>query len=553
MNLQTKTKAELLYFYLPLLIICLLGSSLRLEQFTQQVLLDDEWHVVHQLLKGQAGNLFQSFGHADFSIPLALLYWLQLKLFGLSEAGMRWPMMLAGIATLVVFPLYVRKYFDDKSTLIFSVLLAISPLLIIYSRTARPYSLTLLLSLVALAAFNRFVAAEKVPWRPGLTYLICAVLSAWLHLITLPLVMAPFIVLGLPALLSGNRSRIRRISWLALVTAMGLFALILPPLLSHPEALGAKLGIQGPGWDTFYGALFVWLGTPSLIIVTAGIALAVFGAGRLWHGFPLIPGLLTGLGMTLGIILLARPAWVHNPLTFARYLLPAIPLLLLSIALGFSRFSDVLVNKWGGRGGSLFWVLCGFGLFFTVSYSPLNQILARPNSNSLHIGLQVDFRSEYNSVSNYQKHIPLSPFWQLLASFPQDSLKIAASPFYFESYDWDVLRWEQISHQRVMPGYLNGFCLKNRWGEVPDGNGFRFRNVGYLKSPRGLQDRGFDLLVFQKPFVMKVDGVEVELGAGTGDCEKAYLELYSKPVYEDEWLLVFPLSNQMRSQFDAER
>ena len=92
-------KSELPYFYLPFLIIILIGSYLRLDQFAQQVLLDDEWHVVHQLLKGNAGYLFQTFSRADFSVPLALLYWLQLQLFGLSEAGMRWPMMLAGIST----------------------------------------------------------------------------------------------------------------------------------------------------------------------------------------------------------------------------------------------------------------------------------------------------------------------------------------------------------------------------------------------------------------------------------------------------------------------
>jgi len=27
-----------------------IGAWLRLNQFTQQVLLDDEWHVIHQLL-----------------------------------------------------------------------------------------------------------------------------------------------------------------------------------------------------------------------------------------------------------------------------------------------------------------------------------------------------------------------------------------------------------------------------------------------------------------------------------------------------------------------
>ena len=131
-------------FYLIFFVIVLIGILLRLDQFLLQVLLDDEWHVIHQLLVKGPKELFLTFGHADFSIPLALMYWLELKLFGLSETGMRWPMMLAGLITLIVFPLYIRNFFSTRTTLIFSALLAMSPMLVIYSRTARPYALTLL-------------------------------------------------------------------------------------------------------------------------------------------------------------------------------------------------------------------------------------------------------------------------------------------------------------------------------------------------------------------------------------------------------------------------
>jgi hypothetical protein len=244
---------------------------------------------------------------------------------------------------------------------------------------------------------------------------------------------------------------------------------------------------------------------------------------------------------------------VNIPLTLARYLLPVVPLLLLAISLGISQLSEGISNKWGDRGKWAGWAALGFGLLVTVHYSPLHSILASPNSNSTHSGLQVDFRAEHNPVLQYQKNFPLSQFWRQLASFPRDSLKIVASPFYFESFHWDALRWEQISHQRVMPGYLTGFCLKHRGGEVPDGDGFRFRNVGYSGNPQGLIDRGFDLVIFQKPVMMMIDGVEVDLGSGTSDCLRAHQKLYSEPVYEDELLLVFPLSEKVRSQFDAER
>ncbi len=186
-------------------------------------------------------------------------------------------------------------------------------------------------------------------------------------------------------------------------------------------------------------------------------------------------------------------------------------------------------------------------------YSPLPKILAKPNSNSLHSVYQFDFRDEKNLISLYQKDFPVSPFWQQLASFPRDSLKIAASPFSFETQHWDAVRWEQISHQRVMPGYLSGFCTEHRWGEVPLGDGFRFRNVGYLSDQNDLIGRGFDLVVYQKPFKVLTNDGEKEFGVDTANCELKIREQFPAPVYEDQWLVAFPLSEQMKKQFDATR
>ena len=181
MKTPASIRLESPWFYLAFAVIVILGVRLRLDQFTLQVLLDDEWHVVHQLLAKSPKEMVQSFGRSDFSIPLALLYRVELKLLGLSELGMRWPMMLAGIVVLLSFPLYLRRYFDDKTILIFTFLLATSPILILYSRTARPYALTLLLSILAVALFRKFAEAEKPSSKTGVLYFLCTVTSVWLH------------------------------------------------------------------------------------------------------------------------------------------------------------------------------------------------------------------------------------------------------------------------------------------------------------------------------------------------------------------------------------
>lgn len=535
-------------FYLVLLVMVSIGAYLRLDQFLQQVLLDDEWHVIHQLLAKGPKELFLTYGHADFSIPLALLYWLESKLFGLSETAMRWPMMLAGLVSLLVFPLYVRKFFGNKVALFFSMLLAISPMLVLYSRLARPYALTLLLSLLALGAFHRCIEVERSWLKFGLAYTSCAIASAWLHLISLPLLVAPFLVLGVPALVKRDWQRVFRVFCLGAMTFTGLLALMLPPVLGHPEALTGKLGVHAPDLQTYYGVFFVWLGTPSLVVVLISGLLAALGAGLAWRGMPLITSLVAGLGLIVISILLTQPAWVHNPLTLARYLLPAIPLLLLAISLGLVRMHELLARHWGGKGKSGSWALTLSLLLLTVYFSPLFRVLANPNSNSLHSAFQFDFRDDKNLILRYQRDFPVSPFWQQLSSLPRDTLKIAASPFSFETHNWKAVLWEQASRQRVMPGNLMGVCVDHRWGEVPRGNGFRFQNVGYLGDPGDLVNRAFDLVVFQKPVRVKTYQGEVDLWTDTAMCEEVLRGILPETVYEDEWLLVFPLSEVVREQ-----
>ncbi len=534
-------------FYLIFVCLVIIGIYLRLDQFYLQVLLDDEWHAVHQLLQKTPKELFLSIGYADYSIPLALLYFVEAKYFGLSELLMRWPMMLAGIASLFVLPLYMRKRFGDRLVLVFAGLLAISPLLIIYSRTARPYSLTLLFSLLAIAAFYRFVAADKNQWQVAAVYICAGVLSVWLHLISLPLVLAPFLTLGLTALYQRDWESVSRMFWLGMVTGICLLVLLLPPLLAHPQALVAKLGIDDFSIETVSGALFLWFGTSSSVLVVVSLVLAGIGSRRLWRELKILPAILLGLALTLIVMFLSQPAWVRHSLTFARYLLVLMPLLLLALALGLLRVSD-WVNRVFGKFGKLLVIFFGFGYIgFVIATSPVQKFLAKPNSNSLHLIYKFDFRTEKNVIAKQQANIPVSQFWAKFSSLPADSMKIAAAPFYFESYNWNAVRWEEISGQRVMPAYLLGLCGNQRWGEVPNNHNYRFKNAGYAIDKEDLIRRGFDFLVFQKAVTYLTAQGRLSLGEKTMNCERKLRDNLPLPVYEDEWLIAFPLSSGARA------
>ncbi len=182
---------------------------------------------------------------------------------------------------------------------------------------------------------------------------------------------------------------------------------------------------------------------------------------------------------------------MHHPQTFARYLLPALVLFLLAVASGVSRLSGVIERRFAGYGARVFSIFALGLIVLMAAYSPLQKTLVKPNSNTLHSVFRFDYRQHENLIYRYQQDFPVSIFWQDLARLPADSVKIAVAPFSFETNHWDAARWEKISRQRVMPGYFTGLCVDQRAGEVPAGQGFRFRNVGYLADQQDLLQARF--------------------------------------------------------------
>ncbi len=98
--------------------------------------------------------------YADYSIPLTVYFRGLYDTVGITEWGMRAPMLVAGIALVAVAPLLARPWASAPVRATWAVLLAVSPLLVYMSRTARPYALTALLATLALIAFERWYRGE---------------------------------------------------------------------------------------------------------------------------------------------------------------------------------------------------------------------------------------------------------------------------------------------------------------------------------------------------------------------------------------------------------
>ena len=536
------------------------GVWLRLDQIGSQLLLDDEWHAVYRVVHEAPAEVFLDFGHSDSSIPLTLLYLFESRAFGLSEMGMRWPLLTAGVATLVLFPWYAARHVGRAEAILFAALLAISPLLYFFSRTARPYALTLLLVYAAHVAFRRYV--EDHGGAALALYAACATLAAWLHPVVVPFVVAPFIPSAWAALRNPSgtpKAMLLRLAVPALAAGAPMTALILPPLLVHPESLSLKSGIDLPRMDTLIGVWYAWFGTGSTIALLICGAFAIAGASVVWRRLPEAGSMLAGIALCVLTIVATRPAWIHNPLTFGRYLLPILPLLLLSTACGAARVGRAANLAIAARHVSPALArACGAAvaavpLLALATSTPLSPVLMHPNDNTLHGLYQFDFRRAHNPIVTFMDGIPLSPWWANLADRPPGSITVAVAPFPTESVGWDAPRWQRLSRQRMLSGFLTRLCANTRTNEVPDDARFRFRNAVHLGDDAALAARGVDFVAWQKPYRYLANGIDAPVGADVAPCATALTARFGSPVYEDEWLAVYRPRDRARGAGDVGR
>lgn len=442
--------------WLPfLLALVAAGLFLRWWQLGAQLLIDDEWHALRVAMDRPWTGIINRFGVADHSIPLTLLYRV-LHVHGLlSEWSMRLPLVVAGSLVLAL-PWWLRRELPRATVLAWTGLLAVSPLLVYFSRTARPYALLALLGPLALIAFVRWQRGQGRHWLP--VWLGAAAFATWLHPLSLVFTGWPFVHYGLSALrrwrVDATEARARLLRLLAAGTA---FLLVLAILLALPlttdwAALSGKAGTTSLGWSGLWRALRMLAGTGVAPVAVAWLALVLHGSWRLWQRDR--EQALVWLGAAVagaGVIALLRPAWVAHPLVMTRYMAPVVPLLLLAAAEGVAGLVARLPRPAAP-------VAVAAMLAALVLAGPLPTWMHWPNQFMGHLRYSFEFAPQDNPYELLAGPVRLPGFLQDLAARPAGSLTVVVAPALVHSNFEPAPWWQPVHRQFLRSAVLAPAC-----------------------------------------------------------------------------------------------
>jgi hypothetical protein len=337
--------------------VIIVGIILRLWHWSSQALLDDEWHALNFVFNRSFIDVFMQQGLGANSIPVNVYSWIVLHTTGWSEPWLRLPSIVAGIAALIIIPLLVRRIWGNSVAGVTAALLAVSPVVIFYSRIMRPYAPAMLLATTSVLLTMLWMMEGRR--RDLLLSALCGSLAIYYHLYTAIPVGIPFLV-ALAAVLKPVGQRLgltleSKSPFTDLQIAAGIMAAIDGVLVVIPNALNPwwSHGIHNMDHANLQTAVTVL----SLISGTRNPLLMTIALGLLLIGLVLIVirsrimGVAIVLSFSIFSIVMATTTQdgAHAGIQVARYGITFLPLSFVAIAV-----ASVWIGEFLRRSFSLF-------------------------------------------------------------------------------------------------------------------------------------------------------------------------------------------------------
>jgi len=312
--------------YLWLAVILAVAAFMRFYHYTSFSFSNDELSAINRLRFNSFHELVEKGFYVDGhpgGVQVMLWYWI--KLFGVSEASLRFPFVIFGILAVLFAFLVGRQLFGSVSGLFTAAAIAFLEFPLLYSQIARPYGSGLFFCLLNFWFWFR-VVDEKMynsGTRPARIanlagYAVSAALCMYNHYFSFLLAA----VIGLTGLFLVKR-RMLAGYLLAGITACLLFLPHLYITLNHLtyKGVGLWLGKPTPAWIAEH-ILFIFNHQVWLMIITLLVAavLAKLNLKRLVNNkYRIVVMLFFLLPMAIGYIYSVRvnPVLQHPVLIFS--------------------------------------------------------------------------------------------------------------------------------------------------------------------------------------------------------------------------------------------
>lgn len=513
------------------------GAFLRLCQISGQILVGDEWHGARVAIYKNLPYIFTHFGKADNCIPLTLYYKLLLNTIGLSELGFHSLPLLFGLASLILFPLVIRRLFEERTLFLFSSLVAISPFLIYYSRYARPYMIVALLSFVAVFSFYRWLVEGRTVH--AVLYGILAITAPYFNLMAFAPVIAP-----LCYALIFKKQPVRKLFLMGMIIAMAIAAWLIPAIDSFDHVM-EKIGDPSLSLDTATGVISLFSGTRHAALIVVFVLLFLLG---LWSTYKqdlyLWGYLLFIFSAQILLIVITNPQYSHLPYVFARYAVSLLPLFLLMVSIGLNE---------GAKRFKIFrWALGPF-LILVFCLGPLPGLYHRVNNLTNH----GDFQSSYDE-KELDHEIPR--FYVQLRD-EENEASIIEIPLLVQCSMIPYHLYQKVHKKRIMTGHGSdsyAFSAGSKMSmdvQLFPKDKVRFRNLINVDDPNAVKQCGAKYIVVHRNVLRETRqadkgpvGERLRLYADTmiRKLSRRYGEPAQKsgaasmaPFYEDDWIVVF--------------
>jgi len=476
-----------------LLFFGLLGIAARVAEYLQYRVL---W-----LDESFTGNVIVGKSFAEFFAPLGLyqivppLYLTAAKICtvvgGVNEYAVRFPSLLAGLASLYVFYKAAYRILSPRAAAFAFAFFATSGMLIYYAGETKPYASDVLMSTLLWWMAVETARQPRITWKWSLQFGLLGAAALW---ISFPSV---FVLAGIGAFqldrcaLNRDTERFTRLlaayaAWT--VSFLVLFAVVLYPGMYQPSEIEDEdlMDTMQESWSfgfmpfpprsttdlqAYENQFFRVFHTPGGFRLSG---LAAFFAIIGWTGLFLKDNRLFWL--LLNPIIIAFGASLAKLYPFdGRMILFLLPALYLVVGTGIAFFSRYMI-----RGAFWLTVLAMMLLLMPPTVRAARNMVAPPERHELDTALDyVDARWSDEDLLFLGHYDSLSfRFAQAWYDFPEDAVLTEARPFemtpegqrFFDNYPLDLLQgrkvWVVISHHYTQEDLLQ--LVASRGGRPVD-------------------------------------------------------------------------------------